>query len=88
MAKKRDSKTEQRKPEKDKSVSRRNFLTHGAVAGVSAAALGASVGETSAQGTPSTASSGTMRRTSSSSVRARPECPAPSGRATPACGCW
>ena len=50
MAKKRDSKPEQRKPE-SKSVSRRNFLTHGAVAGVSAAALGGSVGETSAQGT-------------------------------------
>ena len=51
MAKKRDSKPEQSKPESDKSVSRRNFLTHGAVAGVSAAALGASVGEASAQGT-------------------------------------
>ena len=49
MAKKRDSKPEQRKPEKAKSVSRRNFLTHGAVAGVSAAALGGSVAETSAQ---------------------------------------
>jgi hypothetical protein len=32
-----------------KSVSRRNFLKHGAVAGVSAAALGGSVAETSAQ---------------------------------------
>ena len=51
MARKRDSKPEQRKPEKDKSVSRRNFLKHGAVAGVSAAALGGSVAETSAQGT-------------------------------------
>ena len=38
MAKKRDSKPEQKTP--DKSVSRRNFLTQGAVAGVSAAALG------------------------------------------------
>ena len=49
MARKRDSKPEQQKPEKDKSVSRRNFLKHGAVAGVSAAALGGSVAETSAQ---------------------------------------
>ena len=51
MARKRDSKPEQKKPESEKSISRRNFLTHGAVAGVSAAALGASVGEASAQGT-------------------------------------
>ena len=50
MARKRDSKPEDRKPQKDKSVSRRNFLTRGAVAGVSAAALGASAAETSAQG--------------------------------------
>ncbi len=49
MAKKRDSKPEQKTPEK--SVSRRNFLTQGAVAGVSAAALGASVGEAPAQTT-------------------------------------
>ncbi len=51
MAKKRDSKPEQKKPESEKSVSRRNFLTHGAVAGVSAAALGGSVGQASAQAT-------------------------------------
>src|SRR5262245_10613266 len=49
MAKKRDSKPEQRKPMQDKSVSRRNFLTQGAVAGVSAAALAGGVAETSAQ---------------------------------------
>src|SRR5688572_28529031 len=49
MAKKRDSKPEQKTP--DKSVSRRNFLTKGAVAGVSAAALGASVAEAPAQAT-------------------------------------
>ena len=51
MARKRDSKPEQSKPESEKSVSRRNFLAHGAVAGVSAATLGASVGEAPAQGT-------------------------------------
>src|SRR5262245_63195527 len=50
MARKRDSQPD-RTPEKETSVSRRNFITHGAVAGVSAAALGASVGETSAQTT-------------------------------------
>ena len=50
MARKRDGKPEQGKPEKDKSVSRRNFLKQGAVAGVSAAALGGSVSPTSAQG--------------------------------------
>ena len=50
MARKRDSKPKQGKPEQDKSVSRRNFLTQGAVAGVGAAALGGSVGEASAQG--------------------------------------
>ena len=49
MAKKRTGNPEEQK--QAKSVSRRNFLTQGAVAGVSAAALGASVGETSAQGT-------------------------------------
>ena len=49
MAKKRDGNPEDRKPQDAKSVSRRNFLTHGAVAGVSAAALGGSVSETSAQ---------------------------------------
>ena len=48
MAKK-DSKPEQQTAEK--SVSRRNFLTQGAVAGVSAAALGASVAEAPAQAT-------------------------------------
>src|ERR1700754_384380 len=51
MAKKRDSKPESKKPESEKAVSRRNFITRGAVAGVSAAALGAGVGEASAQGT-------------------------------------
>ena len=51
MARKRDSKPEQSKPESEKSVSRRNFLAHGAVAGVSAATLGASVGEAPEQGT-------------------------------------
>ena len=50
MAKKRDSNPEQKKPGSDKSVSRRNFITHGAVAGVSAAALAGSAAETSAQG--------------------------------------
>jgi hypothetical protein len=50
MARKRDSKPEDRKPEKDKSFSRRNFLAQGAVVGVSAAALGASATETLAQG--------------------------------------
>ena len=38
MARKRTGTPEEQK--KAKSVSRRNFLTHGAVAGVSAAALG------------------------------------------------
>ena len=51
MAKKRGGKPEDQKNQEPKSVSRRNFLTHGAVAGVSAAALGGSVGETSAQAT-------------------------------------
>ncbi len=50
MARKRDGKPEQGKPEKDKSVSRRNFLKQGAVAGVSAATLGGSVSTTAAQG--------------------------------------
>jgi FAD binding domain len=50
MARKRDSKLEERKDQDAKSVSRRNFLKHSAVAGVSAAALGGSVGKTSAQG--------------------------------------
>ena len=50
MAKKRDRQPGRAsKPENAKSVSRRNFLKHGAVAGVSAAALGGSVSETSAQ---------------------------------------
>ncbi|MPZ36917.1 MAG: FAD-binding protein [Rhizobiales bacterium] len=49
MARKRDSKPEQKKLESEKSVSRRNFLKHGAVAGVSAAAVGSSVGEAAAQ---------------------------------------
>lgn len=49
MAKKRNGKPAEGKPEETKSVSRRNFLTHGAVAGVSAAALGGSAAETSAQ---------------------------------------
>src|SRR5258705_8865425 len=51
MARKRDGKSEQQTPEKEKSVSRRNFLKQGAVAGVSAAALGGSVADASAQGT-------------------------------------
>jgi hypothetical protein len=50
MARKRNGKPEDRKPQADKSVSRRNFLKQGAVAGVSAAALGGSVAKTSAQG--------------------------------------
>ena len=87
MAKKRNGNPEDRKTQEAKSVSRRNFLTHGAVAGVSAAALGGSVAETSAQGNGAEPSSGTTRRTFSSSVPALPACPAPSGRATPACGC-
>src|SRR5262245_45291684 len=49
MAKKRTGNPEEQK--QAKSVSRRNFLTQGAVAGVSAATLGASVGEASAQTT-------------------------------------
>jgi hypothetical protein len=51
MARKRDGKPEDRKPQESKSVSRRNFLKHGAVAGVSAAALGGNVGQASAQAT-------------------------------------
>jgi hypothetical protein len=49
MAKKRSANPHGRKPQDEKSVSRRNFLKHGAVAGVSAAALGGSIAETSAQ---------------------------------------
>src|SRR5215213_7321819 len=49
MGRKRIGKPEDPKPQDVKSVSRRNFLKHGAVAGVSAAALGGAVGETSAQ---------------------------------------
>ena len=49
MGRKRTGKPEEAKPQEAKSVSRRNFLTHGAVAGVGAAALGGSVSETSAQ---------------------------------------
>src|SRR6201991_3318297 len=51
MAKKHDRQAADRKPEKEKSVSRRNFLTHGAVAGVSAAALAGGASEASAQAT-------------------------------------
>jgi hypothetical protein len=50
MARKRNGKPEDRKPQETKSVSRRNFLKQGAVAGVSAAALGGSVNKSSAQG--------------------------------------
>src|SRR5215213_2950382 len=49
MGRKRVGKPEEPKTQDVKSVSRRNFLKHGAVAGVSAAALGGAVGETSAQ---------------------------------------
>src|SRR5262245_61199766 len=49
MARKRIDNPQEPKSQDPKSVSRRNFLKQGAVAGVSAAALGASAGETSAQ---------------------------------------
>ena len=49
MTKKRVSKPGEPERQETKSVSRRNFLKQGAVAGVSAATLGGSVGETSAQ---------------------------------------
>lgn len=51
MAKKRIGKPEERKHQEAKSISRRNFLKQGAVAGVSATAFGGSVGKASAQGT-------------------------------------
>src|SRR5258706_3532107 len=42
MAKKRDSKPEERKPQESTSVSRRDFIKRGMAAGVGAAALGGS----------------------------------------------
>ena len=88
MTKKRDGKPEQRKPEKAKSVSRRNFLTHGAVAGVSAAALGGSVSrDVRARKRRRQHQMGLRGGRRSSSARALPECPAPSGRVMPACAC-
>ena len=83
MAKKQTGKPEEQN--EAKSVSRRNFLKHGAVAGVSAAALGGATHEASAQGAATNDINGTTRPMSSSLVRGHPECLAPSGRATLAC---
>jgi len=51
MAKKRDTKPEERKPQESTSVSRRDFIKQGVAAGVGAATLGACASTPSAQGT-------------------------------------
>ena len=51
MARKRDTKPEERKPQESTSVSRRDFLKRGVAAGVGAAALGGCAATPSAQGT-------------------------------------
>ena len=51
MAKKRDTKPEERKSQESTSVSRRDFLKQGVAAGVGAAALGGCAATPSAQGT-------------------------------------
>jgi hypothetical protein len=51
MAKKRDTKPDEQKPQENTSASRREFIKRGAAAGVGAAALGGCASNTVAQGT-------------------------------------
>ena len=51
MAKKRDTKSEERKPRESTSVSRRDFIKRGMAAGVGAAALGGCATGTGGQAT-------------------------------------
>ena len=87
MARKRDSKPEERKPERAQVGQPAKFPQTGCGCRCQRGHPRRQRQQRRPRRDSSTASSGTMRRTLSSSARALPDCPAPSGRGMPACAC-